>query len=71
MIDITEFAFHPNTQLPFNTFGMIDKNRPNIIENVAVQNLFISLFIINEITNAPITSPKPAGIKIDKLKSAS
>ena len=71
MIDITEFAFHPNTQLPFNTFGMIDKNRPNIIENVAVQNLFISLFIINEITNDPITSPKPAGIKIDKLKSAS
>ena len=30
MIDITEFAFHPNTQLPFNTFGMIDKNELRI-----------------------------------------
>ena len=35
-IEITELAFHPSTQLPFKTFGIIDKNSPKIIENVAV-----------------------------------
>ena len=36
MIDITDARFAPNTQLLFNTFGIIDINSPNITENVAV-----------------------------------
>ena len=29
-------AFKANTQLSFNTFGMIEMNNPNMIENVIV-----------------------------------
>jgi len=32
--------------------------------------LLINLLIINEITNTPITSPTPAGIRIERLKLA-
>ena len=31
--------------------------------------MLINLLIINEITNTPITSPTPAGIRIERLKS--
>ena len=36
IIEITEFKLNPNPQLSFKTFGIIDKNNPNITENVTV-----------------------------------
>ena len=36
IIEITELALNPKAQLSFNTFGIIDINKPNIIENVPV-----------------------------------
>lgn len=33
---MTVAAFSPITQLSFNTFGIMDKNNPKMIENVAV-----------------------------------
>ena len=36
IIAITELIFKPNTQLSFKTLGIIDKNKPKIIENVIV-----------------------------------
>lgn len=35
-IAITDSIFVPNTQLLFKTLGIIDINKPNIIENVPV-----------------------------------